>query len=140
MARRERDAQRSKVYQWEFDTFRDDLEKRNTPDFLTLSECRALAADLYGKQVVVKDGRGRRNACAYDRRLPTIALPTWARTPWVIAHEVAHLNMNLIDRDLPGHGSLFMRENVRLLARVGVDTERALWQSAKDYGLKVTRL
>lgn len=41
--------------------------------------------------VQVRDGRGRRSACASNvRGQPVIKLPLWARTPSTILHELAH--------------------------------------------------
>ena len=71
---------------------------------MTLKECqkfvdkvisRKYVLEKYGSQagrpIIVLDGRGRRRACAtfqYGRR--AIKLPIWARTKYVILHEVAH--------------------------------------------------
>jgi hypothetical protein len=124
-----RDFQRSKVYAWEHETFPKNEEK------FTLIECHELAAKLYGARVKVKDGRGRRMACSYIRRYPTIALPKWARNEIVIAHEVAHLFFRN-DLTIPAHGALWMCKYLELLGRLGLDEDR-LRQSAVAYGLKV---
>ena len=74
---------------------------------LTLKQCqkftdkvlaRKYVKDTYGSisSVIVLDGRGRRKACAtfqYGRRV--IKLPKWARTEFVILHELAHHLTNL---------------------------------------------
>lgn len=70
-------------------------------DTLTLKECqkfvdkvtaRQYVIDNYGKAtIIVLDGRGRRKACAtYYGGRKAIKLPRWARTKYVILHEVAH--------------------------------------------------
>lgn len=66
----------------------------------------------YGiSSVKVKDGRGRQSACAYyDRR--TISLPRWARTEYVIIHEVAHLPIP--DK----HGPMFCALYLRLVREI----------------------
>lgn len=126
----QRDFQRSKVYAWENSEFEKAQEK------LTLTQCRDLASQLYGARVKVKDGRGRRKACAFHRRYPTIALPRWSRIEWVVAHEVAHL-LHRTD-DVPGHGAIWMRSYILLLEQLGHDAERVT-RSAIDYGLKVAK-
>jgi hypothetical protein len=80
--KRLRDFQRSKVYSWERAVFGRPTEK------LTLEQCAELAKKLCGFKVTVKDGRGRRKACAYYETR-TIALPKWARCEWVVIHECA---------------------------------------------------
>jgi putative metallohydrolase (TIGR04338 family) len=69
---------------------------------LTLKECQKFVDKIMSRKYVVEkyrmksaitvlDGRGRRKACAtfhYGNR--AIKLPRWARTKYVILHEVAH--------------------------------------------------
>lgn len=124
-----RDFQRSKVYAWEHVVFRNCYNED-----LPLDRCREIAARLYGARVKVTDGRGRRRACAYDLRYPTIALPRWARCQWVIAHEVAHL-VHRAD-DIPAHGGTWMRTYLDLLSLLGYDSQ-ALENNAREYGLRV---
>jgi hypothetical protein len=111
--RKQRDFQRSKVYAWERQMF----PQMHTEN-LNLYECKLTASNLYGKRVKVKDGRGRRNACAFARGYPTIALPKWARNEVVICHEVAHL-LHRFD-DTPWHGARFMRSYIELLDLEGL--------------------
>lgn len=125
-----RDFQRSKAYTWENKMFPHNEETK-----LSLVECRELAAQLYGARVKVKDGRGRRRACAFWDRYPTIALPRWARNDVVVAHEVAHLFFRG-DRSLPSHGATWLGKYIELLASLGYD-ENSLRQSAVEFGLKV---
>lgn len=62
--------------------------------------------------VQVKDGRGRRIACAYGN---TIKLPRWARSKQIVLHELAHI---LSDGDAP-HGREFAAAQLALLDRFG---------------------
>ena len=81
--------------------------------------------------VVVRDGRGRRAACAYGF---TIKLPRWARTKTVICHELAHIAGG--DK----HGTKFARCYIDFVARfVGKDEARALRSAFKDHKVKVAR-
>ena len=136
--KRPRDFQRSKVYSWERAVFGRPTEK------LTLEQCAELAKKLCGFKVTVKDGRGRRKACAYYERR-TISLPKWARCEWVVIHECAHL---LTDLDHAAHGAHYMKAYIGLLEQhgpasglpygPGVDgVEQGLTECAKRFGLKV---
>jgi putative metallohydrolase (TIGR04338 family) len=125
-----RDFQRSKVYAWEYKQF-----PKMKSGGMTLDECKALAAKLYGARVLVKDGRGRRNACAFtSKRLPAIALPKWARTPEVVAHEVAHW---LAKGQGPAHGGFFLGHYIAILAEHLGHDKAALTESARAFGLRV---
>lgn len=129
--REQRDSQRSKLYAWEKEFHGKALHTEE----LSLADAKLFAAKMYGARVKVKDGRGRRRACAYESRYPTIALPKWARNHWVIAHEVAHLKLR--GKDYPAHGATFVKTMLELLAEhCGKDFDQ-LKQSALDYGLKV---
>jgi len=60
--------------------------------------------------VNVTDGRGRRVACASGN---TIKLPRWARTMWVILHELTHV----MSRERPAHGRAFARTYIDMVNR-----------------------
>lgn len=124
---RERDYQRSRVYEWERQEFGWDDEP------LTLEQCAQLAKSIL-PSVKVLDGRGRRNACAmpFDG---SIKLPRWARRKWVVLHEVAHLVAH--DVRLAWHGREFMADYIALLADHYKRDKDALWQSAVSAGLRV---
>jgi len=127
-----RDYQRSKVYGWQQRYFCDDRPPLN------LDDCKALARVMYGAKVVVKDGRGRTSACAIrggKHHCATIKLPCWARTPWVIAHEVAHL---LNPKGAAAHGGNFMWWYLLLLSEFAEHDYDALEASAISFGLRVT--
>ena len=124
-----RDFQRSKVYAWEFKQF-----PQMKSGGMTLDECKALAARMWGARVIVKDGRGRRNACAFTSApRAKIALPRWARTKEVVAHEVAHL----LNDSGAAHGGIFMGEFITLLAEHCGHDKAALTESATGFGLRV---
>lgn len=87
---------------------------------LTLKECQKFAdkvvarkyvKDTYGSSssILVLDGRGRRKACAsfqYGRRV--IKLPKWARTEFVILHEIAHHLVGLENGHRPAFASCLL--------------------------------
>lgn len=128
-----RDFQRSAVYAWEFKQF-----PRMKSGGMTLDECKALAERMWGKRMHVADGRGRRNACAfiYDP-MPKIALPKWARTKEVVAHEVAHWLVKRTSKGAPAHGGIFVGHYLTLLAEhCGYDRDE-LVRSATAAGLRV---
>jgi putative metallohydrolase (TIGR04338 family) len=60
--------------------------------------------------VKVKDGRGRRNACAWINQ---IEMPCALRTKWVVLHELAHVICDRVEGEMryqehtPGHGWRF---------------------------------
>jgi hypothetical protein len=128
-----RDFQRGAVYKWEDKQF-PNMKKGG----MTLEACRALAGKMWGAAVHVKDGRGCRNALAYtSRRRATIGLPLWARTPEVVAHEVAHWMVKRTDKGAPAHGGIFVGHYITLLAdHCGYDRQ-VLEQSARAFGLRV---
>ena len=127
--KRPRDFQRSKVYSWERAVFGRPTEK------LTLAQCTELARKLCGFKVIVKNGRGRRKACAYYETR-TISLPRWARCEWVVIHECAHL---LTDLEHAAHGALYMKNYIRLLEQHGPASglPYGLTECARRFGLKV---
>lgn len=101
---RPRDAQRSKVYA---------AERRAFPDFerdmLTKEECKNFVDRLmespwvvnrWGRRKVWVEFRESRRASGSP--LGWIRLPSWARNPWVILHEIAHVVAPAADE---GHGA-----------------------------------
>ena len=116
-------------------------------DALTLKECqkfvdkviaRKYVLEAYGIQakrpITVLDGRGRRKACAtfyYGQR--AIKLPRWARTRYVILHEVAH---HLTD--LNGHKAEFASCLLDLVRHfMGKESAEALQGAYHLKGVKV---
>lgn len=121
---RSRDNQRSRVYAWE----RACVEQLAHSDiydaeFQTLDECAEFAAPIWRKErgrvglarqrapVIERPSWGQRRALAHaDHR---ITLPRWARSRWVILHELAH---RLTPRD-EAHGPRFVGVLMGLVAR-----------------------
>lgn len=125
--RRERDYQRSKVYEWERQEFGWDT------DLMSLEDCAALAKEIR-PDVRVLDGRRRRGACAVPAE-GSIKLPRLMRKKWVVLHEVAHLLC--YDGKVASHGRQFMADYIDLLARYYRRDKDAIWQSALAFGLRV---
>jgi len=101
VTRRTRDQQRSKVYAWERTCVgRLGNASIYAAEFSTLEECAAFASGVWRKErgrfgiarkvapAIERPHRGQRRAYAHaDHR---ITLPRWARSRWVILHELAH--------------------------------------------------
>lgn len=119
-----RDTQRSRVYAWEQACVAQ-LAHSSIYDaeFKTLEECADYAAPIWRKERgrvglaraagprIERPHRGQRKGLAHpDGR---ITLPRWARSRWVILHEMAHL---LTPRDEP-HGPRFVGVLIGLIAR-----------------------
>lgn len=65
--------------------------------------------------VVVRDGRGRRHACANETWFGAeLRLPRWSRSARVVLHELAH---TITPRGAAGHGPEFAACYVRLVER-----------------------
>lgn len=93
---RARDNQRKKVYQAE------NVLSLYSKRFETTKDMQSFVGNVtrspafkekfkLAKQVIVTDGRGRRRACCasylYSFRLK---MPKWARTDWILLHELSH--------------------------------------------------
>lgn len=121
---RPRDNQRSRVYAWERA-----VAKRHArrdfyeAEFATLEECEAFALPIWRKErgrlglaraaapSIERPSWGQRSALAHrDHR---ITLPRWARSRWVILHELAH---RLTPRD-EAHGPRFVGVLMGLVCR-----------------------
>lgn len=132
-----RDSQRQRVYDFE-------REVIGHGDRLSLDDCAALAAEACAlyllHPVAVKDGRGRRHACAV--RDVAIKLPRWSRVPEVVLHEVAHCVVHHYLRceygpGAAGHGPEFVRVFVDLLETVLGFNAADLADQARARGLQV---
>lgn len=81
-----RDYQRSKVYRWEKETFKDEY-------MLSLREIAHLIEDICSDYKIptpkLKDGRGRRSPAAYAAR--AVAFPRHGRSVHDVLHEMAHI-------------------------------------------------
>jgi putative metallohydrolase (TIGR04338 family) len=121
---RPRDSQRSRVYAWErrasVELAGRDLYEA---EFKSLAECEAFAAPIWRKErgrvglagtaapSIERPNRGQRRALAHhDHR---ITLPKWARSRWVILHELAH-RLTPVDE---AHGPRFVGVLIGLLSR-----------------------
>jgi len=115
-----RDNQRQKVYRAERESLHNKGEK-----FKDLKEVNTyinhILSSHYWKKlngswhIEVRDGRGRKAACAFDRE--TIALPKWARQDVVIIHELAHTVVNFNSRKVASHGREFAKTFLGLVKR-----------------------
>jgi hypothetical protein len=124
-----RDTQRSRVYKWERSEFGWDTEQ------ISLCECQRIInqeADWLG--IEVSDGRGCRKALARISR-KQIGLPVNMRKRWVVLHEIAHFLAH--DSRWAAHGSQFMQEYIRLLAKHYRRDLETLRDSAIGFGVRV---
>lgn len=141
---RARDSQRSKVYTAEWATERGKAERR----FDEMSDLKARTKQIveskwwrdrirFRRTVTVKDGRGRRLACA-DSWDFSISLPRHQRNDWVLIHELAHLLAdNIHGRRIAAHGREFCMEYLALTRRFrGKAAHDDLKASFKKHGVK----
>lgn len=140
--RRERDKQRSRVYEWERHVCKRLLGTSiNMPDFETLDECDEFARPIWRKErgrvglarqhapEIARPHWGQRSALAHaDHR---ITLPRWARSRWVILHEMAH---RLTPRD-EAHGPRFVGVLMGLVARWMDLDATELMEIADEFGV-----
>lgn len=138
---RGRDRQRSRVYAWEkhcqgVEAFRETM---------TLAEVEAFAAKVwlaervrYGRGRMpppsVHHGRGQRRALAYTGK-HVISLPKFARNPYIVLHELAHL-LTPVDE---AHGPRFVGVVVGLAARWLNQDAQVLLRQADAMGVRVNR-
>lgn len=127
------------VYAWEESRF----EHRDQGSF-TLSQCRNILAsiwedfDLMPALQQVTDGRGSLDARVTEDK---IHLPRWSRNPVILMHEMAHCITDLIDVDSSyDHSGTYMHVYLTLLSAYCSYKYDELFQSAKDFGLKVEPL
>jgi putative metallohydrolase (TIGR04338 family) len=94
-----RDTQRSRLYKAENAAFKGNplggKRLETVPDIERFVQKVANRApiksrypELARSPIRVKDGRGRRRACGGYR---SISIPLWARTEWIVLHELAHV-------------------------------------------------
>ncbi len=112
-----RDTYRSKVYAWQC-RFKGWPGKK-----LTLPECKVLVwkvwdenehSQIHRPPPMIRDGRGCRIARGGAKR---ITLPRWARSTYIVLHEVTHALLALRMLPVPWHGSEFCQKYVELLDR-----------------------
>lgn len=133
-----RDSQRSRCYAWERAAVHD---VHWEPVFLRVDDAAAWAEGIWRKErgrvglaglrapSFDRPHRGQQRALAHhDHR---ITLPRWARSKWVVLHELAH---RLTPRDK--HGPRFIGCLIGLGARwLDLDAQ-ALMRAADQYGVK----
>jgi hypothetical protein len=83
-----RDNQRTACYNWER-SLRTQYPQPNIELVGAIALVDLISHDYGIRAPVVTDGRGRRSAC-YSPRMHAIKLPRWARTKFVVCHEMAH--------------------------------------------------
>ena len=95
---KERDNQRSKVFKAEDKARKgderplpkvDDIERYLTRNMGRKTLERRYGETIMGRMTKVADGRGTRHALAYGGY--KIGIPLWARSEWVVLHEMAHI-------------------------------------------------
>ena len=141
--RRARDRQRSRMYKWENAVVRQLLGRSIAdPEFSTVEQCAAYAAPIWRRERarvglarvqaprIERPSWGQRSALAHpDHR---VTLPRWARSRWVILHELAH---RLTPRD-EAHGPRFVGVLIGLAARwLDLDADRMM-RMADEYDVR----
>ena len=139
---RPRDTQRSKVYAAEGAAFGRAKEE------LTLDECRAFIAEVWRSETAkqlrhgtgrqwrvypprLADGRGCRSASAGNGE---VTLPRWARSKWVILHELSH---EITEGRRAAHGPEFCRSDLRLVERfIGFEARERLGAKMRKRGVR----
>jgi putative metallohydrolase (TIGR04338 family) len=89
--------------------------------------------------VRVKDGRGRRNACAHGSR--SISIPLWARNDWIVLHELAHtiVHRHFKRSEAASHGWQFASVFLDLvMSMMGKEAHDALRASFKAHKVRYT--
>ncbi len=141
---RSRDNQRSKVYAWERAAVvrLGEAASLYEPDFKTLEECEEFMRPIWRKErgrvglarqkapELSRNLWGQRSAMAMDDH--TIKLPKWARSRWVILHEMAHR----LTPDDEAHGPRFVGVLIGLVARWAGYSADELMQLADEHGVK----
>lgn len=140
-----RDCQRSKFSDWERTSVRA-LAHSSIYDaeFATLDECVAYAEPIWRKErgrvglanrqvpSIERQAWGQRRAMAHaDHR---ITLPRWARSRWVILHELAH-QLNAKHRGA-AHGARFVGILIGLIARWLDCDAKKLMETADAMGVR----
>jgi putative metallohydrolase (TIGR04338 family) len=139
---RPRDNQRSRCYAWERAVVAAFGARFYQPDFATLEECEAFMNPIWRKErgrvglahqrapELARNLWGQQRATASSNHV--LKLPKWARSRWVILHEMAH---RLTPAD-EAHGPRFVGVLIGLVCRwIGYDARR-LMATADEMGLR----
>lgn len=118
-----RDAQRQRVYEWEWAYIRpfDSTASADAAAKLSLDQCREIVEHVFCEFVPdtplpnlnyspsnVKRRRGKECPATYWPAIHEITLPAWARSHAVVLHEVAHaLTRTAHGPEIAGHGPEF---------------------------------
>ncbi len=143
---RKRDTQRSRVYAWEALAVQQCTGRSiHDPDFKTLDECIAFADPIWRRErgrlglagkaapPIERPSWGQTSALAHASH--RITLPRWARSRWVILHELAHRLTPDRSTDA-GHGPRFVGCLIGLASRwIGYDAS-LLMRLADEAGVK----
>ena len=136
-----RDTQRQKTYNWERKVLHPVVHEPKEHQ-LTLPECEKLIESAFTRYGLtppkIHNGGGYRHAQYIPYwQCPVIVLPRWARTTCVVLHECAHGICKKYAPNDPGHGALFVRVFIDLIAHYGKLSATELSRSAKEARLKV---
>ncbi len=117
-----RDTQRKRVYTAEREAFKNHENAQFTFDETKAYVKKVMLSDYYQeskgfKRIKVKDGRGCRNAYYFPSER-AVALPKWARKPWVIIHELSHVLAHRTVDDSVGHHASFCTHYANLIAEM----------------------
>lgn len=142
-----RDFQRGRVYRWEDKVVGKD-PRGGEHVTLSIAECQKLARELTGEPECVAEphryrgsSQAKANASAgwenrCGKRIPVLTLPNWARKPWLVCHEAAHI-VAIRDYRAYNHGPEYMKVYIGMLADMLGFNEAELRASAKEHGVKV---
>jgi len=145
-----RDFQRGLVYKSEDQAF----DKRKEPEFQTIEQCYLVVDKIINcnywksyngvKKIYIKDGRGRRRACAWSKGIHgkrnEISLPKWSRSTWIIIHECAHILTSKTDKGTAPHGAVFCTHYVNLVGQIlGYYAQSLLESRFDENGVKVIK-
>lgn len=143
---RERDQQRARVYKAERVTLANmgkplpsvsDVERYVKRVFAMKRVREAFPTMRANWLPSIGDGRGRRAACGWEGG---IKIPLWARTEWVVVHELAHtITRRVYGCNVAGHGWQFCAVYLKLvLYAMGREAHDALKADFKKCRVKFT--
>lgn len=133
-----RDQQRSRVYAAENAAF-----DKSKSEGMTVEQVERFVEEVWNSRTVermrrsiwtraprVHDGRGHRRAVSYGGM---IAIPLWARSRWVVLHELAH---ELTTQE-PAHGPHFVANYLTLVERfLGFEARERLGAEMRKRNVK----
>lgn len=137
-ARRIRDYQRQRVYDWESAIF-SKLESTKLSLDRIRHICNKVSRHYHIRTPIVGDGRARSSA-AWVSYINTVAFPRWSRKEWIVLHEMSHCVHWNFCRDFKSkvhssHGPMFVAIYMFLLNRYFDVPITVLTSSAIDAGV-----